>query len=101
MNEEDKNIRVKKLILDSAKMIVNDKCGLDDEELFEAAMLLCHRKLYSAQIQNIYHMSERTLRRRVEEGKMPQWHHEPSGKKYMWQDEIERFLLNVGNKKIV
>lgn len=93
MNEEERKIRVKKIIMDGAKRVTTDKCGLDDEELFEWAMMLCHRKMYSAEIQNEYNMSERTLRRRVEEGLMPKWHKEPSGKKYMWQDEIERMIL--------
>lgn len=91
--KEDEYKRINMLIMDGAKRIVSDKCGMDDEELIALAMTLCHRKLYSAEIQYIYHMSERTLRRRVAEGKMPQWHHEPSGKKYMWQDEIEMMLL--------
>lgn len=83
------NIVAGNLVIEVGKNIKDGNCGRSTEEIESIVTALCHKKLYIGEICNKYHISQRTLERRVEEGKFPQWRKEASGKKYMWWDEIE------------
>lgn len=86
--------RCRKIIAEAVKDFFSGRLGFDDDELFDFAMTLCHRKLYLGQIENTYKISTRTIERYIEKGYLPPFKSEPSGKKYLWQDEIESFLMN-------
>ena len=92
--DKDSAERCKRIIADAVKEFVNGCIGFDDDELFDFAMTLCHRKMYIGQIENAYNISTRTIERYIEKGYLPPFKSEPSGKKYLWQDDIERFLMN-------
>lgn len=92
--DKDGAERCKRIIADAVKEFVNGCLGFDDDELFDFAMTLCHRKMYIGQIENAYKISTRTIERYIEKGYLPPFKSEPSGKKYLWQDDIESFLIN-------
>lgn len=91
--KEMTNVVFGDMIIDVGHKVKEGKCGLDKETIEKGVRLIGHRKMYIGEICNEYDMSARTLERRVAEGKMPKWHKEPSGKKYMYKDEID-FMIN-------
>lgn len=74
-----------------ADKIENDTYEVDDEELFELADKLIHRKLNSEQMCHHLNVSSATLTRMIADGRVPKPKKTLGGSKYWWQDEVDNY----------
>lgn len=56
---------------DSANKIVNNECGLDDQEILYLASQVMHVKLNKTQASDFLHLSTRTFDRKINNGELP------------------------------
>ena len=80
---------VSQYLRESADKIINDECGLDENELVELSQCILHIKVNKVQAADFLHISTRTLDRRIESGDLPPGHKEfGSNQLYWYKDEL-------------
>lgn len=78
-----------RVLSDAAENIRTGKFALDDDEYMELFGAFTHRKMNIEKVCCYFGISRATLNRWQECGKLPQFHKDSGGKKYLCQDEID------------
>lgn len=74
---------------DSANKIVNDECGLDNEEICYLVSQVMHIKINKTQAADFLHISTRTFDRKICDGEIPVGKKDiGSNQLYWYKDEI-------------